>query len=197
MLSRWGLSRWGLVLLVFALAALGGCGSLAGVRLTSVARDGGTLDMRPRTLAYSTADRNTADVYLTDLPAEVLDPGADLKGVSGQLVHIHLFITPEAGATPIDSTACSASVRHVVIADGRVGVYGGGGFLAPSTSPGDRVLAGKLRDATLRLTSAGPEFSDRLGASKLNAAFRAPLDPRLANALAARLDTILANATPR
>ncbi|CAG0995732.1 hypothetical protein ARNL5_03614 [Anaerolineae bacterium] len=73
----------------------------------------------------------------------------------------------------------------------------GGGFLSPNTSPGDRVLTGHLSDATLRLVSASPEFGDRLGPSKLDCAFRAPLDQRLANVLAARLDTILAKATPR
>lgn len=179
-------------------SGMGGCSSLGGIRLTSVkAEGGGTLQLRPRTSAYLAGDRNTADVYLTDLPGEALDPAADLAGVSGQFIHIHLFLTPKAGSTPIDSTACSASVRHVVIADGRIGVYGGGGFLSPNTSPGDRVLTGRLSDATLRLVSASPEFGDRLGPSKLDCAFRAPLDQRLANALAARLDTILAKATPR
>lgn len=176
----------------------GGCGSLSGIHLTSVAREGGgSLELRPRTSAYSAGDRNTADVYITDLPAQALDPNADLKGVSGQLVHIHLFITPEAGNTPIASSACSASVRYVVIADGRIGVYGGGGFLNPSTSPGDRVLAGTLRDATLRLVSATNEFGDRLGASKLDCSFRVTLDQRLAGALAARLESILSQTSPR
>lgn len=191
------LAVFSLILATLALT-LGGCSPFTGIKLSSVTREGGgSLELRPRTSAYVAGDRNTADVYLTDLPAEALDPAADLKGVSGQLVHIHLFLTPKAGSTPIDSTACSASVRHVVIADGRIGVYGGGGFLSPDTSPGDRVLAGRLGDATLRLLSASPEFADRLGPSKLDCAFRAPLDQRLANVLAARLDTILAKATPR
>ena len=179
-------------------SCLGGCSPFTGIKLSSDTREGGgSLELRPRTSAYLSGDRNTADVYLTDLPAEALDPDADLKDVSGQIIHIHLFLTPKAGSTPIDSTACSASVRHVVIAGGRIGVYGGGGFLSPNTSPGDRVLTGHLADATLRLVSASPEFGDRLGPSKLDCAFRAPLDPRLANVLAARLDTILAKATPR
>lgn len=193
--SRMWMVTVGLVLLSVFVT---GCTPMAGVRLRSVTSvAGGTLEMKPRTAAYLAGDRNTADVYLTDLPATALDPAADLKGVSGQMVHIHLFLTPKAGSTPIDSTACSATVRHVVIADGRIGVYGGGGFLSPDTSPGDRVLAGHISDATLRLVSASPEFGDRLGASRFECAFRAPLDQRLANTLAARLDTILARASAR
>lgn len=189
--------RW--VVAAAAVALMGltlvGCGVSGRVQLTSNG-SGTTIGCSPTEVAYFSTDVNTADVYLTDLPRRALEPNADLKGVSGQFTHLHLFIDPMAGSTPIANSACSATVRHVVVADGRVGVYGGGGFLDPSSAPGGRVLGGKIRDATVRLISSSPDFVDRLGPSRFDAKFRAPRDDAKAKSLGARLRTILELAPP-
>jgi hypothetical protein len=148
------------------------------------------------TNAYTARDRNTADVYLTDLPPDALKPGADLSEVWGQLVHLHLFVAPKPGSTPIATSACSVTVRAVVIARGEIGVYGGGGFLDPETEPGDSVLEGSMRRASCRLVAKTPGFMDRLGASSFQADFTAARDEPGARSLAARLQEILALTTP-
>src|SRR5262249_37656381 len=136
--------------------------------------------------AYIAPDNNTADVYMTDLPAEALEPGADLSTTWGQILHMHLFVAPKPGYTPIEASACSIPVRHVVIARGEIGVYGGGGFLDPATDPGDRVLKGSIRGATCRLVAKTPAFVDRLGAAEFRADFQVPKDETQARNLGAR-----------
>lgn len=180
---------------VLALLGIGGCGISGNVQLSSN-ENSTTIGDSPTTIAYTSTDINTADVYLTDLPQRALDPGFDLKGVSGQFTQLHMFIDPKAGSTPIENSACSVTVRHVVIADGRIGVYGGGGFLDPNTAPGSKAFGGKIRDATCRLVASSPDFVDRLGSSRFDASFRAPRDDGKARAMAARLRTILDLAAP-
>lgn len=146
--------------------------------------------------AYAALDGNTADVYMTDLPPAALQPDGDLSNVWGQFVHLHLFVSPKAGQTPIANSACSVTVRHVVIARGQIGVYGGGGFLIPGTDPGDDYLTGSIRGATCRLVALSPGFVDRLGASEFRTTFKVPKDDAQARELAARLSEILGLAKP-
>jgi hypothetical protein len=143
------------------------------------------------TAVYGTADGNTADIYLTDLPASALDPGASLTGVSGRLAHLHLFVAPKAGSTPIAASACSVTIRYIVIAEGNVGVYAGGGFLLPRSSVGDESFQARVDDATLRLTGRTEGFHDRLGPSTMNAQVAAQRDESGARRLAARVDDLV------
>ncbi len=173
---------------------LGGCSYFTGggpIMTQSVDADMDLL-LEPTIRAYRSHDSNTADIYLTDLPRELCQPGAALGEVSGQLLHIHLFISPEAGETPIDDTACSVAMRLVVISRGQVGVYGGGGFLYPDTDVGDEDFEGAIKQGTLKFMSGTPAFVDRLGPSELNGGIEAPKDEPAARILAARLDELLA-----
>ncbi len=172
-----------------------GCGTAGTANLRSVS-SASNLNATLTTLAYVSTDPNTADVYMTDLPVPALGPDADLAGISGVLVHLHMFITPLAGETPIANSACSATLRSLVIADGHVGVYGGGGFLAPSEAPGGPTFGGTMRDASCRLTTQSPGFADRLGSSVFSSNFRVPKDPRTAKLIEHRLSTILAQLPP-
>jgi hypothetical protein len=157
-----------------ALAAailLGGCsifrgsfGSGGTARLESV-QTTAKLEARLDTSAYLEAGEYAADIYMTDLSPGDLLPQADLRGTWGQFIHIHLFIEPSAGDTPISRDACSAIVRHLVISDGQIGLYGGGGFLQPSGKPGDPSLGGSLADATMKPITGTAGFVDRLGSS--------------------------------
>lgn len=173
-----------------ATLAISGCGVRQGLTIEN-AQSGDRFESSLPLSVYRFRDKNTADVYLTDLPREALDPEADIFGVSGQLVHIHLFVTPEAGETPIDDTACSISIRHVIIAQGQVGVYAGGGFMQPRRRPGEPTFSGKIRGATLRLVSSSKGFVDRLGPANFSGGVVAPVDDAMCSALAERLRTLI------
>lgn len=168
--------------------ALGGCGIFG----SSITRDatltsydaGTVLTIEPKFQAYYAADPNTADLYLSDLPAEAFADDADLSRFSGSLVHVHMFIAPKAGATPIAFTANSVTVRHLIIAEGQLGQYSGGGFLLPSGTAGDTVFGGTLKDASMRLTARTPGFVDRLGACAFESGLKVPKDVSRAKRMA-------------
>lgn len=142
------------------------------------------------------ADASSANLYFTDLSDEALTPGSDLTGVSGTIVHIHLFAIPKVGKTPIDRTASTATVRTLVLAEGHIGVYGGGGFMMPSGKPGERTLGGSISSASIRLTGSTPGFEDRIGAGEFSASVAAPLDEASARRIAARLEELIRFTTP-
>lgn len=177
------------------LAAAGGCGGGGGraVRLESI-EQGARLDATATMQAYRSADANSADIYMTDLPESALEGDADLSGVTGNMTQLRLFINPEPGATPIDPTACSVTIRHIVIAGGEVGVYAGGGFLDPSDAPGGRTFSGRVHGATLRLVAASPGFKDLLGPSRFTGGFSARKDEALARRMEARFRGLLPGA---
>lgn len=147
-------------------------------------------------LVFVSDDGVTADIFLTDLPDEALAPDAPLAGVSGNLMYIKLFVQPAPGMTPIDDGACSVIVNHLVIADGRVGRYGGGGFMLPWGTPKNPQFGGTLDGGTLKLLSTGPGFRDPLGPVDLTASFRATRDAAMARRLAARYEALLRGLTP-
>lgn len=141
--------------------------------------------------AYRSSDANSAEIYLMDLPDWVLDADADLSAVQGTMTQLRMFIDPSPGDTPIDATACSVTVRHIVIAGGEVGVYSGGGFLDPSDTPGDRTFSGRVKGATVRLVAASPGFKDLLGPARFSAGFTAKKDDALARRMEARFRSLL------
>ena len=199
-------SRWGVALAgAFAAATLlAGC-SLVGLRSPSGkarvvgVETGARLNPSFPTRAYTHADADTADIYLTDLSAEALTALLENPGdpaVSGQLVHVHMFVRPKPGRTPIEPTAISATVRHVIVAGGQVGLYTGAGFMFPSGSPGDGVFGGSITRADLRLQRATPGFTDRLGPAEMTISFAARKDPELSDELHRRIELLTLAARP-
>jgi hypothetical protein len=185
---------------------LAGCGGNGtNLRLEGVLEEARVApDFRLR--AYVPRDQNSADVYLSDIPSErLLDPNDSLADAVGSIVHIHMFLTPSAGSTPIDATACNATVRQIVLAgkrgpegkDPAIGVYGGGGFVLPDDDPGARQFSGDLFEATLKLTHATPGFVDRLGAARMHGSFAARRDDALAKGIGLRLDALVETAEAR
>ena len=141
--------------------------------------------VRPRftTSVYAFEDQNTVNIFMTDLdPRDLRSLDADNPPI-GHLVHIHLFLRPKAGRTPIDDTAMTATVTHLVLAAGEVGIYAGGGFFNPTADAGDRTFSGTLAGGTVRLQRASSRFLDLLGPSTLTTTARASLDPAQAEAL--------------
>lgn len=177
-----------LLLLPLFLAPLSACSWISpratrSTELTSV-RSGDVLRLEPQFQAYVAADANTVDFYLSDLPAQAFADDADLSQFSGSLVHVHMFLAPRAGSTPIAFTASTATVRQVIFSAGQVGMYSGGGFLLPSGKAGDDVFGGTLRDASLRLTARSPGFVDRLGPADFASSLRVPRDVARARRMA-------------
>lgn len=146
------------------------------------------LDARLPTRVYRWADKNTADVFLTDLDPEILTRPDDLAQATGQIVHIKLFLRPRPGRTPIQETACSATMRYVVLADGRAGLYTGGGFLFPLNAPGGKTFRAILPESVLELAAKTDGFDDRIGRGSLAMRFRATLNDALAADIDAAAD---------
>jgi len=178
--------------MVLALSLFVGSGCTSGATTTLRSEEGaGELRGTMRVMAYTSSDRNNAEVYMSDLPLSALEPDADLSDVSGQFVQMHVFITPSAGSTPIDVGACNVVVRTFVVARGQIGLYGGGAFLSPDSGPGTGSLSGTMVGGTCRLLSATPGFVDKLGPSEFRASFRVPRNDQLAAQLGKRLATML------
>lgn len=191
------LPAWGTTLVLVTLAS--GCApsvsAPTGIRLDGIKTSVG---LRPKlsTKAYMSADRSTADIYLSDLPEAALQTHASLAGVSGTIVHVHLFTLPKAGKTPIDDTASTATVRTLVVSNGHLGVYGGGGFMMPSGRPGGKSMGGSIRAASVRLTGTTPGFDDKMGAAEFSATVSAPLDEPRARIIASRFEELVRMTTP-
>lgn len=195
-----------LPLALAALAALPGCSLFrheAGGELTARSSMGDK-QLSPTfiTAAYAPIDQNSAEVYLSDLPAErFLDQRDRLADASGSIVHMHVFLYPSAGDTPIDSTACNVTVRHLILAGKPEGVaasdtplmglYAGGGFWNPRDDIGDDNLGGSLTGASHRLSRATPGFIDPLGSGELSGRLTARRDEELARAMSSKLELLV------
>lgn len=175
------------LLAAIAIAALStGCARLgitapaaSSVTIASVSNDAGVAYKADRAV-FARGEDAIVDLYLTDLTlaqVNALLEGASTQGVNGYITHIHMFLWPKAGRTPIDFDASNATISHFVVADGRVGIYGGGGFVLPSSGREDSSFAARVSRATLRLVGAAPGFLDRLDGSTMTASLRAKPDP--------------------
>lgn len=197
-------------LLVVSATVLGGCQSLAGgggeLQVRSL-ESTATLTPAIRTACYKRIDNSTADLYFSDLPEDrLVDPNDDLADLAGSILHIHYFLEPSPGNTPIDDTACNATLRQVIIAPAPAGeaggahggtgggtaqvfgIYGGGGFFYPSGSVGESTFGGSLNGAAHRLLYASPGFSDRLGPATVSGRVTATRDDAVADAIEARIE---------
>lgn len=185
----------GLSLLLAITASIGGCGlrlfSSGSAITTSSAMSGEYIAADLPIAIFASPDDSTVDAFLTDLPlARLADPADTLSDLSGSIVHVHIFLIPEAGKTPIDDSALNAAVRHVVIARGAVGEYVGGGFVAagdpPALGEGDSYGA-DIRSASLHISRAGGAFADKLGPAVISGSFSAIRDEKACRVVAARL----------
>ena len=184
-----------LATLVGLLVVLQACTIGADVSLRST--DGSRV-LRPTLtdLAYVGADKNTVDIFLTDLTRAELDPYAPIDGVDGHIVHIHMFIAPKAGKTPIAITATNATVRFMVLADGAVGVYEGAGFLLPSTDTDRPAFIARMQRAPLRLITANDRFTDPLGNAEFELDVVAPRDAAVVSRISAKFGAVLSTLEP-
>lgn len=185
-----------LIVPAFALALLwaGGCAGDNQVTLESTDRSA-SLEARFPTAVYTGAGPTGADIVLTDLTLDELDPATDAAELSGRIVRITMMMRPKPGATPIDPTAANATVQYLILSRGMIGLYSGGAFVNPGKPWGrwgSEVMAGKIRGGTLRLTASTAQFVDRLGPARMEAQFEAQPDDALAERAARKFDEIVA-----
>lgn len=159
-----------------SLTALPGCGTITMLRGTSGAlvssEQPHRLDPDLRTRIFDYENNNTADLVLSDLPLETLTDGDAWQYATGQVIHARMFVKPRPGRTPIETTACTVTIRYLVLAgDGEYGLYAGGGFLIPNGAPEGSKFSGEIYNATVRLVSATPGFKDLIGSGRLDIDF--------------------------
>ncbi|MCC7388716.1 MAG: hypothetical protein IT431_08090 [Phycisphaerales bacterium] len=183
---------------LLTLPLITGCSRIftaSGVRFQSIDR-GTILAPAIASSGYRTPDTSTAEFYLSDIPLRDLAQAESFEELNGTIVHIHLFIRPRPGKTPIETTASSATIQAVVLSRGEVGLYGGGGFMLPAGTPGDDTLGGSIQDGSVRLLAATPGFADRLGAVNFSAGLSAPKDEGAAGVMAHILEQAIRLAKP-
>ena len=155
--------------------------STVSVNSLSFAGESATLPTR----VFAPSKVGVADIYMTDIPEQFLKDGGDLSAATGVIVHVHCFLRPRAGKTPIDPDATTAIARvFVLTGNGQAGLYAGGGFFLTSDEPKDENFSGSLRGATLYLSRATTGFDDLLGPSRLEGGISGARDEAMAARLA-------------
>ncbi len=146
------------------------------------------------TAVYAHEPEGDTRFLLTDIPLKDLLSG---NVINGQAMHIELLWTPRAGKTPMDADATNISIRHIIVSDGEVGLYGGAGFALLSGQPGCQTLKLSVRDASTRLIESTDNFNDLLSPAQLTGSFAAKLDPKEAQRVYRALSQFVTNATGR
>ena len=95
---------------------------------------------------------------------------------SAQVIAIHLLWEPWPGRTPVNPEATNLMIRHVVIAQGEIGVYGGGGFGWPTGTPGETGLGIAIENSNVSLLDSTPGFRDLLTPAVIRGDVAALLD---------------------
>jgi hypothetical protein len=98
----------------------------------------------------------------------------------------------------MNPAATNVSVRHIVISNGQVGIYGGAGFAYPSDDPSrhDKVTF-TLRDASMQLQECTSAFVDLLSPAQLTGTFTARRDDKIARQLYFGASQLVTNALGR
>jgi hypothetical protein len=183
------------IIAVYCLAGCAGSGKATGsLRAESLGDDPVVLNARYVAAVYARDDDDTISFFLSEVPVEDLLDG-DIT--DGQVMHLELLWRPKAGSTPMDSSATNASIRHVIMVDGELGLYGGAGFALPQGQPGKDRMRISLRDATLRLLESTDGFADPLTPARMTGSFTAIHDPQLVRKLHWALSQVVTNALGR
>lgn len=153
----------GIVVAVAAALLAAGCAAPAGKAATELVGDGARLRTKFVAAAYVVGPASTS-VFLSDVPLETLL--SDSTPV--QVAHFELLWRPIAGMTPMDSDATNVSIRHVLLVDGEVGIYGGAGFVRIRGAPGEGRLRLSITEATIGLLDSSAGFEDLLSPAQLD-----------------------------
>lgn len=149
-----------------ALAFAPGCGIDMGGRVEAVGAGdtaarlasefpGGTFAIEP---AQTT-------VVFSDIPYEDLARGT---ARNGRFLHIEVLWRPRPGRTPIEASSTNLTIRFVVVSEGEVGVYAGGGFgWIDGGADADDELGIEITGSSLSLIDKTPGFIDLLSPAEM------------------------------
>ena len=121
---------------------------------------------------YSVEEADT-ELILSTVPLKDLQSG-NFK--QAQVIHAQLLWVPRAGYTPVNNDATNLVIRHVVLVDEEVGIYGGGGFAWPKGTPGKTGLGLDITGSNLALLESTKGFRDLLSPAVLKGWIAGPLD---------------------
>lgn len=149
-----------------ALAFAPGCGIDMGGRVDAVGAGdtaarlasefpGGTFAIEP---AQTT-------VVFSDIPYEDLARGT---ARNGRFLHVEVLWRPRPGRTPIEASSTNLTLRFVVVSEGEVGVYAGGGFgWIDGGTDADEELGIEITGSSLSLIDKTPGFVDLLSPAEM------------------------------
>ena len=153
-------------LAALAASLLAGCGTGMGGRVDAVGAGdtavrlssefpGGTFAIEP---AQTT-------VVFSDIPYEDLARGT---ARNGRFLHIEVLWRPRAGRTPIEPSSTNLTIRFVVVSEGEVGVYVGGGFgWIDGGTESDEEIGIEMTGSSLSLVDKTPGFVDLLSPAEM------------------------------
>ncbi len=101
---------------------------------------------------------NEGYIWMTDLSDDALRSG---NITNGQIVQLQLLWLPEAGKTPLAETSTNFVIEHIIVSDGEVGIYGGGGFCWPHGNASTGMTL-DIEDATVAMQEQSERFVDLL-----------------------------------
>ena len=186
-----------IALIVLTAAALPVACSYRGggtLQAQSLGDDPVVLPCAPSHVVYAYDPSGESTFWLTNVPLEDLLSG---NVRDGQIMHLELLWIPKPGATPMDASATNASIRHIIMADGELGVYGGAGFAMPGSPLGGERVSVTIRDASLSLQERTSGFRDLLTPAVLTGEFTAVLDAQTATQLQYAVSQIVTDAIGR
>jgi hypothetical protein len=104
-------------------------------------------------------------VVFSDIPYEDLARGT---ARNGRFLHIEVLWRPRPGRTPIEASSTNLTIRFVVVSEGEVGVYAGGGFgwIDGGTDTDDE-LGIEITGSSLSLIDKTPGFVDLLSPAEM------------------------------
>ena len=152
-------------------------GFATGMRVTSISTEPVHLSTRYTTAVCAEDPDVEGSIWMTDIPLKELVEGT---AENGQILNIEMLWVPRPGYTPIDYEATNLSVRFIVISEGEIGIYEGGGFGYPLGTPESSSMLLNIDGVTLQLAEATDGFVDLLSPAELAGTFNGDCDTGLA-----------------
>ncbi len=104
-------------------------------------------------------------VVFSDIPYEDLARGT---ARNGRFLHVEVLWRPRPGRTPIEASSTNLTLRFVVVSEGEVGVYAGGGFgWIDGGTEADDELGIEITGSSLSLIDRTPGFVDLLSPAEM------------------------------
>ncbi len=158
----------------------GGIAQHSSVTVQSMGRNNSTLYADCSTIVCDAGFANEGEIWMTDIPIEELAKG---NVPNGQIIQLQVLWAPVAGKTPLASTSTNLVIKQIIISDGEVGVYGGGGYCWPTGSP-NRGLKLDIEQATIAIQQQSPGFFDLLTPATMTGAVTSRPDKVIAHQIA-------------